>query len=148
MPTVVTPSAHSQTDIALVEQRYTADQRLIRDRFVACQVGGMLLLKLAGFIEDEQAEITSISEEQVTLRLGRPLWRRWFGQGRERRRPVEVQISFADPGEEMESWKRSSARRSAVDVMIRPLTSSFSSREFQRRADGILRMLRLHFVAD
>ncbi|MGD9855765.1 MAG: hypothetical protein AB7U20_12540, partial [Planctomycetaceae bacterium] len=63
-------------------------------------------------------------------------------------RPVSVRLDFAEPGIDLPRWQRASARRSMVNVEIRPMTGSFRSRDFRRRADSVLRSLRLHFVAD
>lgn len=146
MPTSVvseTPPSNSSDSTTLSP---ADDERFINHRFVACKIGGMLMLKLTGFIIDEGAEIVSISENHATLQMGQPWYRRWvFG---DRRRPIEVRIEFAEPGEDLANWQRANARRSAVDVQLRPLTRWYPTDEFQRRADSILKLLRLHFVAD
>jgi hypothetical protein len=118
----------------------------VTDCFSSCRIGGMLLQKLLGFIEDERAEILSVSESHVTLRLGQPLLQRL--RGVDRRRPIEVRIQFADPGENLADWRRTGARRSAVTVILRPMSRGYSTRDFHRRADSILHQLRFHFVAD
>ncbi|MGD9857908.1 MAG: hypothetical protein AB7U20_23435, partial [Planctomycetaceae bacterium] len=115
----------------------------VSSRFATCKIGGMLLLKLVGFIEDERAEILEVSEDHIVLRLGQPWFARWW-HGVERRRPVSVRLDFAEPGIDLPSWQRASARRSMVNVEIRPMTGSFRSRDFRRRADSVLRSLRLH----
>lgn len=126
--------------------RYAPQGRCVTDRFCACKMGGMLMTKLLGFIEDERAEILSISASQVTLRLGRP----WLNRirGGDRRRPIEVCIQFAEPGEDLSEWRNTLARRSEIKVRLRPMSWLYPTRDFQRRADSILRILRLHFVAD
>lgn len=149
MPTtVMIPRKHPNDPIPEERlARFTQQGRCVSDRFVACKAGGMLMNKLLGFIEDEGAQVVSISESQVTLRMGQPWYRRW-SLGRDRRRPVEVKIQFAEPGEDLATWKQANARRSVVDVQLRPLTPTFRTHEFHRRADAILRTLRLYFVAD
>jgi len=119
----------------------------ITGQFSTCKLGGMLLLKLMGFIEDERAEILEMEEDHVVLRLGQPWYRRWWN-GSERRRPVAVRLDFAEADERLPSWQEASARRSLVKVDIRPMTRTFRNRDFQRRADGVLGNLRMHFVAD
>lgn len=123
------------------------DELVVTSQFAACKVGGMLLLKLVGFIEDERAEILEVSEGHIVLRLGQPWYLRWW-HGIERRRPVSVRLDFADAGDDLPAWQRTTARRSLVKVGIRPMCRSFRSRDFHRRADSVLRSLRLHFVAD
>lgn len=148
-----TPAASRQHQIHAPEshhpvaKRVTDAGRTVTDRFVACKVGGMLFLKLAGFIQDERAEILSVSEYHITLRLGQPWYRRWWS-GVERRRPIEVHVQFAEPGEDLATWQTASARRSVVETRIRPLSATFRTSDFQRRAEAIRKMLRLHFVAD
>ena len=125
----------------------TGSDRIVTDRFVSCKVGGMLLLKIAGFIQDERAELINITEHDVTLRLGQPWYRRWWS-GTERRRPIEVHLRFSAPGDDLATWQTASARRSVVEARIRPLSSTHRTEDFLRRADAIRNMLRLHFVAD
>jgi len=149
MPTTVTKSSfHQQRQPSqqLLDQ-FAEQGRYVTDRFVACKTGGMLLTKLLGFIEDERAEVLGISESHVTLRLGRP-WLKRLSERSERRRPIELTIRFAEPGEDLSKWKQANARRSVVDVLMRPLSRRYSTRDFHRRAEGILHNLRLHFVAD
>jgi len=119
----------------------------VTSRFATCKIGGMLLLKLVGFIEDERAEILEVSDEHIVLRLGHPWYLRWW-HGVERRRPVSVRLDFAEPSNDTPSWQKANARRSLVTVNIRPMTNTFRPRDFERRADAVLRNLRLHFVAD
>lgn len=127
------------------------DPNMMRDgltrQFATCKIGGMLLLKLIGFIEDERAEIMEVSEEHIVLRLGQPWYLRWW-HGEERRRPLAVRLDFSDPESELPNWRKANARRSLVTVNIRPMTKSFRPREFQQRAESVLHNLRLHFVAD
>jgi hypothetical protein len=149
MPTTVTLSTfhkHRQPSQVLMD-RFAEQGRCVTDQFVACKTGGMLLNKLLGFIDDERAEVLNISESQATLRLGRPLLGR-LADWSERRRPVEVKISFAEPGEDLTQWKRANTRRSVVDVQLRPLTWRLSTKNFHRRAESIVHNLRQHFVAD
>lgn len=122
-------------------------RRVVKSQFLTCKVGGMLLLKLLGFIEEQRAEIEEVSDHHIVMQLGRPWYARWW-HGDERRRPVRVRLDFAEPGEDLPTWKMATARRSVVDVDIRPASMSISNRDFHRRAQGILRNLRLHFVAD
>ncbi len=125
----------------------TTTQRGITSQFATCKIGGMLLLKLLGFIEDERAEILEAAEDHVLLRLGQPWYLRWW-RGEERRRPVSVRLDFAEPGDDQPHWQAATARRSIVNVDIRPMTRSHRGRDFEQRADAVLRNLRLHFVAD
>ncbi len=122
-------------------------RRVVKSDFVTCKEGGMLLLKMIGFIEEQRAEVREVSDHHIVLQIGRPWYSRWW-RGGERRRPVRVRLDFADPGEDLPAWQNSTARRSVVNVDIRPMALSFGSRDFHRRAQGLLRNLRLHFVAD
>jgi hypothetical protein len=148
MPATCTPAAGSRRRDPSPQQleRYAAQGRCVTDRFRACRIGGMLMTKLLGFIEDERAEILSVCESQVTLRLGRPWLQRM--RGGDRRRPIEVCIQFAEPGEDLAEWQKTRARRSEINVSLRPMSRLYPTRDFHRRADSILHMLRLHFVAD
>lgn len=150
MPVTVTTRWDHQPHATSEERltRYAQQGRCVSDQFVVCKIGGMLMLKLTGFIEDERAEVLSVSEDHVTLLLGRPWYRRIGCRSTERRRPVEVHIQFAEPGQKGVQWQAANARRSVVEIRLRPLTPTFTTRDFHRRADAILRMLRLHFVAD
>lgn len=126
--------------------RFASQGRCVTDRFVACKLGGMLMIKLLGFIEDERAEILSVSESQVTLRLGRPWLRRL--NSADRRRPIDVRIQFAEPGDALSEFRTARARRSEINVSLRPGSYFYPTHDFHRRAYSILQTLRLYFVAD
>jgi hypothetical protein len=151
MPETVTSHRDCETTTSTPDVDHHAKQgparQGITSQFATCKIGGMLLLKLVGFIEDERAEILEVSEDHIVLRLGQPWYLRWW-HGEERRRPLSVRLDFAEPGDDTPNWRKANARRSLVNVDIRPLTRAYRSRDFQRRADGVLRNLRLHFVAD
>ncbi len=151
MPASVTCRLNSEplstADREFDKQETSPFQRKVNSEFVTCKVGGMLLLKMIGFIEDQRAEVLEVSDQHIVMQLGRPWFHRLW-HGGERRRPVQVRLDFADPGDDLPTWKQATARRSVVSVEIRPMTLSFGTREFHRRAQGVLRNLRLHFVAD
>ncbi len=121
--------------------------RIVNDRFITCSLDNLLMYKLCGFIEDERAEILNVSEKEVRLLLGRH-WLTRLMIGDERRRPLEVRLVFSEPGDDLPVWKSAHARRSVVDVTVRPLSATFGTKEFHRRAASVLQKLRLHFVAD
>ncbi|MCA9025481.1 MAG: hypothetical protein KDA86_09740 [Planctomycetaceae bacterium] len=151
MPASVTYGNNSEPilnqDHRLHIESASTSQRVVKSDFASCHVGGMLLLKLIGFIEDQRAEIHEISDRHIVMQLGRPWYSRWW-HGGERRRPVRVRLDFADAGDGLPTWQKASARRSIVSVDIRPMALSYGSRDFHRRAQGVLRNLRLHFLAD
>jgi hypothetical protein len=124
-----------------------ASARCLRDRFLACRSGGMLLLKLSGFILEERARILEVSERHISLQLGQPWYRRWL-RGGDRRRPIEVRIDFARTDESPDRWQVVNPRRSVVDVQLRPLACLYPTHDFRRRAESIRQLLRQHFVAD
>ena len=151
MPATVTYRENSEpilnTELLSEDADNSPRRRVVQSQFLTCKVGGMLMLKLIGFIEDQQAEIAEVSDHHIVMQLGRPWYSRiWHGD--ERRRPVRVRLDFADPGDDLPTWKMATARRSVVNVDIRPVSMTFPRRDFHRRAQGILRNLRLHFVAD
>lgn len=149
MPVTVTSRRNHQRPSVSAErlERFAGAGRCVTDQFVACKIGGMLLLKLLGFMQDERAELLAVSDSEVTLTLGQPWYRRW-GRGADRRRPVSVRIRFAEPGDDLAAWQQAAARRSVVAVELRALCASHRTADFHRRADAILQRLRLHFVAD
>jgi hypothetical protein len=145
-PCMTSPRSHRHDPSPQRLSRYASQGRCVIDRFSACKIGGMLMTKLLGFIEDERAELLRVSETQVTLRLGRTWLQRMSGG--DRRRPIEVCIQFAEPGEDLAEWQKTRARRSEIKVCLRPMSRLYPTRDFHRRADSILHLLRLHFVAD
>ncbi len=151
MPASVTRRLNSEPLITaereFEKQKVSPFRRTVKGEFVTCKVGGMLLLKMVGFIEDQRAEVLEVSDHHIVMQLGRPWYHRWW-HGGERRRPVRVRLDFADPSVDLPTWKQARARRSVVNVDIRPMSLSFGTRDFHRRAQSVLRNLRLHFVAD
>ena len=151
MPETISSSRKGEPSAFTKESDHDAEgtpaRQGITSQFATCKIGGMLLLKLIGFVEDERAEILEVAEDHVVLRLGQPWYLRWW-TGEERRRPVSVRLDFAEPGDDLPQWQQATARRSIVKVDIRSMTTSHRGRDFQRRADAVLRNLRLHFVAD
>ena len=58
----------------------TRRHAVVTESFTSCDLGNSLMLKLCGFIEDQQAEILDVNEKRLQLRVGRSwLARFWHG---------------------------------------------------------------------
>jgi hypothetical protein len=109
-------------------------------------VGTTLLLKLCGFIEDQQAEVLDVSEDQLRLRIGRSwfarLWRRAGGHG-----PLEVTLDIVRSNtRKIDEWRHIHAPHAQVLISVRPLGRFWKQADFQECAEQLVQRLRRYLM--
>lgn len=117
------------------------------DSLIACEIGGTLLVKLLGFVEDQQAELLDVTEDQLRLRVGRTWWERWwYGFGGHA--PLEVRLDIQQACDESHQPQQATPpRHSRIDVAVRPLSRYWKPERFQTQAERVVHRLRWHLMA-
>lgn len=117
-----------------------------RDSLVACD-GGTLFVKLLGFIDDQEAELLDVREDQLRLRIGRTWWERWW-HGLKGHAPLEVRIDIRHAtGELLMPHQRTRATQSEIDVSVKPLSPNWNPDVFQSQAERVIHRLRRYLLA-
>jgi hypothetical protein len=103
----------------------------------------MVSIKLAGFIDDNAAELKSVKPNQVDLRVGRGTFFGGWGKTMDRQ-PVRLVLDISDP-------QRMGVHASEVSVItatVTPVGRIRRSEVFEARALTVLQQLRAYFAAD
>lgn len=120
---------------------------LVTESLTACDVANTLMLKLCGFIEDQQARLLDVSEDHYRLQIGfNRLARFWHGiSGHD---PVEVTLKIErDESYQPEAGRASRPSRATIHVSVRPLSGSWRTDTFEECGRRIVHRLRLHLIA-
>ncbi len=120
---------------------------LITHSLTACDVGNTLMLKLCGFIEDQNAELLDVSEDCYRLKIGHArLTRFWHGiSGHD---PLEVTLQIRrDQTYRPETARGSRPANATVEIAVRPLGLGWRREKFNECGHRIVNRLRFHFMA-
>jgi diguanylate cyclase (GGDEF)-like protein/PAS domain S-box-containing protein len=112
-------------------------------QFHARVAADMVSIKLAGFIDDNAAELKSVKPNQVDLRVGRGTFFGGWGKTMDRQ-PVRLVLDISDP-------QRMGVHASEVSVItatVTPVGRIRRSEVFEARALTVLQQLRAYFAAD
>lgn len=106
-----------------------------------CTQSDLIVRKLTGFIEEQDADLRDVNEHRVVCWMGQG---RLFGKwGKEHgEQPVELTVRVASSRE-----GRGAAKYVPVDVTITPRGRSFTREQFDDRAKRLCEMLRSYLVA-
>jgi len=118
---------------------------VVHDALHACNLGNTLFLKLCGFIEDQQARLLEVDEQNYRLKIGYSRWER-FWHGVESHDPLLVTLAVRR--DEAPEWdRRSHVAGAIVEIVVRPAGFGWSATDFDSTARHIVRRLRLHLMA-
>jgi hypothetical protein len=121
---------------------------VVTESLSACDLANTLMLKLCGFIEDQQAQLLDISEDRYRLQIGfNRLTRFWHGiSGHD---PVEVTLEIQrDESYQPEARRASRPGRATIHVAVRPLGGRWRRASFEECGQRIVQRLRLHLMAN
>lgn len=122
---------------------------ILADRFVSMSVGGTLVLKACGFIEDQQARILNVTESSLRVRTGHEWYERLLS-GRRRRKPMEVVLEIHPLMDQDDPARASSPfpdRYCVIEARIVAGSRSWSQAEFAEESRRLLWRLRSCFMA-
>jgi len=129
--------------------RQKMDPFLYETNFVGFSAHDMIVYKLKGFVEDQDAEIIEVDRYSALVTIGTlGVFKRW-GKTDERR-AVEVEISFKPLSvdeEEEEEESNSQKHQLSIQVKVVPLGKIKCSRTFHARAHKVVRVLKSFFAA-
>jgi diguanylate cyclase (GGDEF)-like protein len=103
----------------------------------------MIRIKLAGFIDDNQADLKSVSPKQVLLHVGQKSLFGGWGKSIDKQ-PVQMQLDISDPRRE----GTHGAEVCTISVTVTPIGRPGRDEIFQARAITVLQRLRAYFAAD
>jgi hypothetical protein len=121
---------------------------VVTESLSACDLANTLMLKLCGFIEDQQAQLLDVSEDRYRLQIGyNRLTRFWHGiAGHD---PVEVTLQIhRDESYHPEAGRANRPGRATIDVAVRPMGGSWRRDRFEECGQRIVQRLRLHLMAN
>lgn len=112
-------------------------------QFRARVAADMVSLKLAGFIEDNHAELCTVTPRQVVLRMGRGKLFGGWGATMDRQ-PVQITLDIGEP----QRLGPHGTEVSVISVTVTPQGRPGRDEVFQARALTLVQKLRAYFVAD
>lgn len=124
----------------------TRRHAVVTESFTSSDLGNSLMLKLCGFIEDQQAEILNVDEQRLQLRVGRSwlarLWHGVRGHG-----PLEVTLDIDRQAvRHIDRWRRVHAPHAVVRVHVRPLGRLWRQDAFEACARQVMQRLRRYLI--
>ena len=112
--------------------------------FAACVAADMIVYKLGGFVNDNDAKLIEVTPSSATMQLGSRGLLPFWGSS-DAKRPVRVQIQF---GQRTESNDRSISRMIPIAVQVEPLGWTRNIPVFQERARQVTKTLRSYFAGE
>lgn len=126
------------------QEELVLDAFEFKGTFDAVIEADMVVYKLGGFVDDNEARLLKVDPNRIVMRLGYrgilPFW----GSSPDSQ-PVQMIIEFGTP---KRSAKRGVAKQVPITVNITPIGWPRRSRKFQARAKEAFKGLRSYFVAD
>lgn len=124
-----------------------SDKMVFESSFSALISSDIVVYKLGGFVNDNDARLTEVNPNRAVMRLGKAGLLPFWGKTDDRR-PIEVELVFDNATRKSTSGSRNASPR--VDVMIRmtPLGWIKQPQIFQQRAARLFRLLKDYFAAD
>jgi diguanylate cyclase (GGDEF)-like protein/PAS domain S-box-containing protein len=114
--------------------------------FQAYIASDMIIYKLGGFVTDHHAALTEVTPKRIVFRMGKlGLFSSW-GKS-DRRRPVQVELSFGE-AEQPIANRKFNGGRIRLAVKITPVGKVKDATVFQERAGRANRELRAYFVGE
>lgn len=132
---------------AQVTGESTSDEMLFENTFNAFISSDIVVYKLGGFVNDNDAKLTEVNTSHAILRLGQTGLLPFWGKTDDRR-PVEVEVEFGNFVKKTDGNKRSSTSQVEIKVRISPLGWVKQTTQFQQRANRVFRLLKNYFAAD
>ncbi len=114
-----------------------ASHALRSNSFLVADIGNCLELKLGGFIEEQQAVIQDVAENQITLQMGGSPWRSFLMGGE---CPIDMEIHFARAQSDRN-------RQSKVEVTIHDRRWRGGTSHFETAARRVFVQLQHHLMA-
>ncbi|QDV15886.1 putative diguanylate cyclase YdaM [Gimesia panareensis] len=115
--------------------------------FSALISSDIVVYKLGGFVNDNDARLTEVNPNRAVMRLGKAGLLPFWGKTDDRR-PIEVELVFDNATKKSTSASRHATPRVEVMIRMTPLGWIKQPDVFQQRATRVFRLLKDYFVAD
>lgn len=109
----------------------------------ACISSDLIVYKLGGFVNDNEAHLKEVNTGQVVMQVGQSGLLPFWGKT-EDRKPVNVEVTF-DPAAKN---NRASSKQVEIKIKIVPQGRVKQPKLFQSRANRVFRLLKDYFVAN
>lgn len=113
-------------------------------KFDAVIEADMVVYKLGGFVDDNEARLMKVEPNRIVLRMGYrgilPFW-----GSTEDAQPVQMTIEFGTPHR---SSKRGASKQVPITIKVIPIGWPRRSRRFQLRAKNAFKAIRSYFAAE
>lgn len=136
---IAPPPNHSEESVV--------DDMTFEHTFNACISSDIIVYKLGGFVNDNDAKLTEVNTNRAVMRLGKSGLLPFWGKTDDRR-PVEIEVEFGSVTKKDHSQNRASTPRVEITIRISPLGWVKKPTLFQQRANRVFRLLKDYFVAD
>lgn len=113
----------------------------LRQQFEACTQSNMIVYKLSGFVDEMNAKLKTVNEQQVVMTIGKGGWFGAWGEEPEEQ-PVRVTVGIGSIRE-----GRGAAKYVPIEVLIVPDGKNPKHEVFEYRAKRIVEALRSFLVA-
>jgi hypothetical protein len=135
-----------EPDVVRPRTYRTRRHSVVTGSFTSCDLGNSLMLKLCGFIEDQQAEILDVNEKRLQLRVGRSWLQRWW-HGVRSHGPLEITLDIDRQAVRLiDDWRRIHAPHAVVRVHVRPLGRLWRQDAFEACARQVMQRLRRYLI--
>ena len=115
-------------------------------QMVSLNVGGTLLLKACGFVEEHQARLMDITENSLTIRMGDSWLQRTWGKSGTIP-TMEIHLEFGDITNKAKTDRVPHATSNLINVELRATSRSWTNEMFEDASRRMLWLLRSHFIA-
>lgn len=125
----------------------TPGKMVFENSFSALISSDIVVYKLGGFVNDNDARLTEVNPNRAVMRLGKAGLLPFWGKTDDRR-PIEVELVFDNATRKSNSASRNASPRVEVMIRMTPLGWIKQTDVFQQRAARVFRLLKDYFVAD
>ena len=135
-----TPDTVSQEDP-------NTDKMVFENSFEALISSDIIVYKLGGFVNDNNAKLTEVNPNRAVMRLGKAGLLPFWGKTDDRR-PIEIELVFDKSTPKKVAGTRHATPRVTVMIRMTPLGWIKQPEIFQKRASRVFRILKDYFAAD
>lgn len=132
---------------AVAPAQSDAGKMIFESSFSALISSDIVVYKLGGFVNDNDARLTEVNPNRAVMRLGKSGLLPFWGKTDDRR-PIEVELVFDNATRKSTSGSRNATPRVEVMIRMTPLGWIKQPEVFLKRAARVFRLLKDYFVAE
>lgn len=125
----------------------TLDSMTFEQSLKACISSDIIVYKLGGFVDDNEAKLTEVRTNLAVMQLGKSGLIPYWGKTDDRK-PVQVEVEFGSAAKKVTEKSRASTPQVEINIKISPLGWIKKPEVFQQRANRVFRLLKDYFLAE